>query len=432
MKIITKFKLFEQITSRAELLSNSIKKDGLVEPALMTSEEYIKYLGANKHHPETAYQFSLMDDPSNITDDILNDGYSLLNTIKHGSIYIKYYVDNGNDFKNNQYVKLDEDGEIMRDERGMAISMTRNEIDSAGYTYDRNIIAVHNNKIVGSAQDEWGCVLIYVVKELMGIGIGQQLTRFYRSYYPNKTSGGTTPSGYKNLRKYHAEQIKSYSRNGIYSEMVRNKEISYNRVKNIIDSISSIKLNNKNKQENIYSKYFNDLKSYNRAFLFGGNDVMLINDNILEYYKDYDKDYNKIEDTYENFIHGHCRLHNEDNGEIRLYFLDGKSDKDLSDLIEYSLSFIKSKYNKTSLLYYITENTSDNTKSFILKNYENTLFDNNKYRISSSNIQDQDTRKYLEYLKDLKEGTIWFYSLDDKHGEIKARISENVYSTFDN
>ena len=423
MRYINSYKLFEKISSREELMSNSIKKDGIIEPALMTSDEYLDFLGANKHHPSDAYQFSLVNDSDEISDEKLKKQFKLINTLKHGSIYIQYYVDNGSDFKNNQYVKLDDDGEIMRDDRGMVVYMSRAEIDRSGITYDRNVIAVHDNQIVGSAQDEWGCVLVYVMNELKGIGIGEKLTELYRSYYPNKSSGGTTTSGFNNLRKYHAKQIKLYSRNGIYSDMVKNGEITYDRVKEIINSVSDINIRKKNNSDNIYSKYYNKTTKPNKVFLFGGNDIMMINDNIIGYYEDYDKNYKTVNDEYEKFIFGHCRLHREDNGICRLYFLDGKSEEYLIDLVEYMLSYINHRYGETSLLYYITQYTSELTKRFILNHYGDTKFDNNKYIITSDNIDPN-------LLNKLKEGTNWFYNIEDEYDEIKGRISENVYSTF--
>lgn len=425
MRYINSYKLFEKISSREELMSNSIKKDGIIEPALMTSDEYLDFLGANKHHPSNAYQFSLVNDSVEISDEKLKKQYKLINTLKHGSIYIQYYVDNGSDFKNNQYVKLDDDGEIMRDDRGMVVYMSRGEIDRSGITYDRNVIAVHDNQIVGSAQDEWGCVLVYVVNELKGIGIGEKLTELYRSYYPNKSSGGTTTSGFNNLRKYHSKQIKLYSRNGIYSDMVKNGEITYDRVKEIINSVSDINIRKKNNSDNIYSKYYDMTTKPNKVFLFGGNDIMMINDNIIGYYEDYDKNYKTVNDEYEKFIFGHCRLHREDNGNFRLYFLDGKSEEYLIDLVEYMLSYINHRYGETSLLYYITQNTSELTKRFILNHYGDTKFDNNKYIITSDNIDPN-------LLNKLKEGTNWFYNIEDEYDEIKGRISENVYSAFQN
>jgi hypothetical protein len=427
MSIITKFKIFERISSREELLSNSLKKDGLVEPALMTSKEYLEYLEALKSHPDDAYQFSLKDDSVEISDEKLKEKFTLLNTIKHGSIYVKYYIDNGSGFKNNQYVKHGEDGEIMRDDNQMAVLMTKDEIAKAGYTYDRNVIAVHDNKTIGSAQDEWGCVLVYVVKELKGIGIGQQLTTFYRSYYPNKTSGGTTSGGYHNLKKYHKSQIKLYSRNGIYSDMVRNKEITYDRVKEIIDSVSSIKTNDRKKGENIYSKYYNDSKDYNRVFLFGGNDIMMINENIIEYYKDYSKKYKEVEDTYEDFIFGHTRMHPSDDGKsVRLYFLDGKTEKDIIELIGYAMCYVNMKYGLDTLIYYVTENTADLTKDVVVNKLRSELYEApNRYKIKLDNID-------KELINKLKEDTFWFYKLDDKYDQIKTQITENVYSAFDN
>jgi len=175
---------------------------------------------------------------------------------------------------------------------------------------------------------------------------------------------------------------------------------------------------------NIYSKYFNNSKNHNRVFLFGGNDIMMINDNIIEYYKDYDDNYKTADDIYENFIFGHTRIHIEE-GEARLYFLDGKSREDIIEIFNYTTSYVNMKYGFDSITYYITENTEEVTKKVILEDLKSDIIESpNKYKVY---MNDLDINKHIERLK---KDTMWFYTLDDKHGELKSRISENVYSTF--
>ena len=423
MRIITNYNLFEKLISREELMSNVVKKRDMIEPALMTSEEYLNYLNAYKSHPDTAYQFSLSEDNSVISEKELNIKYKLINTKRHGSIYIKYYVNKGIGFKDNKYVSHDKDGNIIRDDNGRVVYMTDDEIEKAGFTFDRQIIAVHDNKIIGTAQDEWGATLVYVVKELMGIGVGEELINYYLSYYPNKDTGGTTSSGFNSLRKYHANQIKLYTRSGIYSDMIRKKEITYDRVMEIIGSIAHINTGKRPNKDNMYSKYYKHTLMPNKAFLYADTDIMMINDAILDYYKDYDKVYDKQEDVYENFIFGHCRIHEEEGDEYRLYFLDGKSEEDISKLIDYALSYIKVKYNKDSLIYYITGYSSQITSDYIRKHYEE--YSNNRFRIQKDDI---DTK----LMSTLSRDTKWFYGMRDRYDELKIRVVENVYSTFQN
>lgn len=433
--MITKFNLYEKITPREELNKDALPDYNDIEPALMTQKEYLNHLEAFKSHPDDAYQFSLKEDNKKVSSEYLNTNFNILNTIKHGSEYIKYYVDNGEKNKDASYIKTDDDGEVVRDKDGMAVSMTEEEIVKSGYRnkYDRNVIAVNNNQqIVGSAQNEWGCVLIYVVEEYKGVGVGKELANFYRKYYPSRTSGGTTSGGFKNLIKYHERQVRLYLRNGIYSDMVKNNELTNKRAKEIINSIDKTPYS-KHTKDNEYTK-FSQIKTYNKAILYEGNDIMLINDALLDFYDLYDKTENNIDDISENFIFAHARIHEDSSlGDefLRLYFIDGDSEKEIYDIIKYALSLMEMKFKEKSFRYYITENTDEVTKKAILNLKNNKEFnikevpnDVNRYIISANNL---DTKKYN---KDLYNGTKWFYSLKDKYDELKNKIVEEVYRKY--
>ena len=427
--------LNEKITSREELNQGHLPGYDIIEPALMTKNEYLEYLEAFKSHPEDAYLFSIERDNAQIPKDKLEKEYNLINTIKHGSEYIKYYVNNGEKNKSDKYIKVDDDGIVMRDDDGIALYMSEDEIKKAGYRerYDRSVIAVNNNQqIVGSAQDEWGCVLIYVVIEYNGVGIGKELVNFYRNYYPSKSSGGTTSSGHKNLIKYHERQVRLYLRNGLYSDMVKKGELTKDKAKEIIDSINKTPYD-KHDKDNVYTK-FSNVKKYNRAILHSGNDIMLFNDEIINFYKYFDDNNGDVNDLSEKFIFAHLRIHEEESlGDefIRLYFLDGNNEEDIFEAIKYSLSYIKMKFKTDSFRYYITENTNELTKKTILNlennkdfNIEKVPNDVNRYIISANNLNT------YNYNQKLHKDTKWFYSLDDKYDEIKERITEDVYKNY--
>jgi len=415
---LKRFKTFELVTSRDELNSTRDRRSSLVEPALMELEDYLELLGANKQHPSSAYQFNLSDSEKFENKDL----YDYLNTKKHGSVSVKYYIRNDKEH-NNSYVKTNDEGHVVRDTKGMAVYLNNDELKEKDLLnkYDKNIVAIHNDIIVGSAQDEWGCVLVYVVDEFKGIGIGQELVEYYRKIYPDKVSGGTTEGGYKNLIKYYKYQVKLYLRNGIYSDMVKNGDISKEKVKKITDSVKGTKYTKY--KDTIYSKYLN-VDSYNKAFVYSDSDIVLINDKILEFYNDYD---GTGEDFYERFVFGHSHIVDYENNQ-RLYFIEGKSNKDIESVIKHSLCFINSYYKKDFATYFVTENTSDIVRKFFKSIYKNTDFKVEWYEKDRCKIYFD---KCDSLKKDLLTGTKWFYSLDDKYDEIKNQLIENVYSTFE-
>lgn len=415
LKFLESFKTFELVSSRKELNSNVDTNSKLIEPALMELKDYMVVLDANKSHPESAYHFTLEDSKRTKLD---KESYRLLNRKKHGSAYIDYYVYNGKE--HNQYVKTDDEGNPMRDDDGNILYLNDSEISNKNLSkYDKNVIATHNDIIVGSAQDEWGCVLIYTVEEFKGIGIGQELVKYYRGFYPNKTSGGTTSMGYKNLMKYYKSQVKLYLRNGIYSDMVKKGEISKEKVKRIVNSVKGF--NYKKYKDTMYSKYLN-INSYNRSFVYSDADIMLINDRILEYYDEYK---GEGEDFYERFVFGHSHIIEYDN-EQRIYSIDGKRNKDITDVIDYSLCYIKKSYGEDYATYFVTENTPDNVKEYF-KNIDNSKFKVEWYEKNKCRIYNRECSRKIN---ELRTGTKWFYNIEDKYGEIKDRIAENVYATF--
>jgi hypothetical protein len=421
-------KTFEVVSSRKEL-STSLKDS--IEPALFTVDEYMSITHANKSHGSDVYQIAISDGNTGISDSKLEKHFNILNTIKHGSVMIKYYVRNDEESKGTNYVKTDDNNEVLRDKDGNVIYLSKKEEEERGIIYDHQVIAVLDNHVLGSAQDEWGATLVQVVHEFKGLGIGKELVDIYRGFYPGKSSGGTSPLGYQNLKRFHARQVSKYLRNGIYSDMVRNKEITNKRVREILDSIKDTDTTKDRSKDNLLTKY-NNLK-HNKAILYEGTDIMLINDRLLEYYKDYDqaiKDRKNPEDVYEKFVFGHTRIHDEDYGH-RLYFLEAHTVDYAIETIEMAASFVKSKFNADHVVYYLTENSSDITRKTIGKirksnNFEVEVIEeydngNGKFKIKCKRIAN---------LKELKDGTRWFYGLEDKYGELKDKIAENVYSTF--
>ena len=233
-----KFKYFvnELVTHRSEF-SRSDK----VDPALMTFQEYFNEMQKGALHPyhnDSAYNYT-SDDDAYSWFDIKNSKWKRIKTKRYDNIIIEFYQNQ----EELSYYKRNED-DYDRDEKGELIKLDNAELNKKGkITKDYSIIAYHRDQdlAVGAAQNEWGSVLISVLKEYRGLGIADDLEDMYRYYFPERGTGGVTNSGYNMLKRYHARLVKKYLANGIYSDMVRNGEITSKRVKEIVNSIDKKK-----------------------------------------------------------------------------------------------------------------------------------------------------------------------------------------------
>lgn len=171
------------------------------DPALMTFKEYYKIVNPDdKFHPSHAYNQDLESMNS-----IYKDGSEYLKT----KLY-KRIITNGLKFE----IRTFDDSRY-----GITI-----------YVFDED------KQIVGYAVDEWGAVLITVAKEYRNFGFGTLLGNLYRTYYPNKSSGGFTDAGYHNFFRVYQSFVREYLKTGIYSELVRTNKIDIKRVNEIITS----------------------------------------------------------------------------------------------------------------------------------------------------------------------------------------------------
>lgn len=254
-------KLFEVITKREDLITTdkSEIKD-FIEPALLTSQEYLNIVNKQNKWHDDAYdrEYNYDEEPENV-DNIIKTG----NLVKHktiGKINIDIYTVKEK-AKRGYYENPDE----AEYNKKIWIDYTDYEIKELGlpiYNYD--VYAIHRDEkiVVGAGQDEWGCVLIWVFDQYRGMGIGEELVKAYREFYPSKDSGGFTSFGYNQLQKYHAYLVRKYLMNGIYSDMVRKGEITSKKVKEITDSIKDIKnFTQSSETTNPLAKYYGDTKN---------------------------------------------------------------------------------------------------------------------------------------------------------------------------
>lgn len=210
-----------------------------VDPALMTFNEYLKVADPeSKSHPSTAYDFDLAD---------INRIYKvtefpkILNTITVNGIQFEVR-EQKSDRWDGKYVKTDRDGEIVRDENGMAMHLSRDEISKIipaanRYVFEFAVVRKDTSEIVGVTTDEWGALLVVVAQEYRNFGFGTLLVKLKRSREPLKGSGGFTTAGFNNFRRVHAEMVRDYMASGMYSHLVNTGVISSERAKEIISSI---------------------------------------------------------------------------------------------------------------------------------------------------------------------------------------------------
>ena len=219
------FELKEAIGSLEDLHPNLNSKKNEIPPVLLTWDEYFNKINQNsKSHDSSAYQYNY--DNKN---KFVCGKDSVCKMIRHsrvGNIELRYILEK----RPVQYAKFVDDKYV-----GVYDDNELKEMGKESFEY--SIIVINDRDIVvGAAQDEWGCVLIYVVKEFKELGIGEELVKLYREIYPYKPSGGFTSAGYAQFKKYYNWMVGRALRNGLYSDLVKRGEISIERVKEILGS----------------------------------------------------------------------------------------------------------------------------------------------------------------------------------------------------
>ena len=112
--------------------------------------------------------------------------------------------------------------------------------DSKDYPKDSGhsiVITNERNQVVATATDEWGATLLRVAKEYRGKNLGRILGDLWYSKNPGYTSGGFSPQGKHNAKKIWSERVRTMLQNGWYSDLIRNKRISPEKIKEILSSL---------------------------------------------------------------------------------------------------------------------------------------------------------------------------------------------------
>lgn len=118
-----------------------------------------------------------------------------------------------------QYVKVDSEGEIVRDSRGLAIMQSEEEMKQKGLPLIETIIVAFNSnkEPIGWAADEFGADGVFVIDEYQGKGIGTDLLYEFRKQFKSRRRiGQMTNKGRGMTIKYHKKLIQDALKQGKY------------------------------------------------------------------------------------------------------------------------------------------------------------------------------------------------------------------------
>lgn len=181
---------------------------------------------------------------------------------------------------------------------------------------------------VAVAQDEWGAVLVMVADEYRGKGIGQIMQKIYTEMYPDKESGGFTPSGLNNAIKVWEKEVKRFLASGIYSNLIRKGELSKERVEQILAGLSG-KVDFKS---NLPKKVPQREKDY--MVYYNGSNAFIL----------YDKDYLLDHDL--KYIYAYIHFEQKPTSkkdEVYVYRFEYESDKDRQTLFHIAIQQMESE-----------------------------------------------------------------------------------------
>lgn len=383
-----------------------------VIPALLTFQEYLgKVNRSNQWHESHVYNYNIGD-----LGYYKGDG-KLIKNFKVETITLKLY-----EFERKpQYAKWEGDNYVG--------SMSDEEMIEAGlslYYYEYKVVHPENkNVVVGFAVDEWGALLISVVKEYQQMGIGEELVKAYRAKTPDKDSGGFTDAGYKQIQRYYTWMVNKFSSSGIYSDMVKKGEISIERAKEILNSrpIKNMREKNLIKRDspNTIAKYY--AKDEDKIYLIEDNWVIIF-DGALKDINEIDKS-NATDILYEKIIYAYVYIV-DFNDYPQIYTVYG-DEENISQAI-YILSAMQQKYG--GLGDYYLRNFEEKYKNIINKIYDNKNLYKLKTLKGEGYISNVDLRLItpkkpnIPMINNLKNyGKQWF-KRNDEHDELKNRVME--------
>lgn len=177
--------------------------------------------------------------------------------------------------------------------------------------------------VVGSAQDEWGAVLVRVADEYKGFGIGRVLQKLYTDAFPDKESGGFTPSGLSNAKKVWQKEVRKFLAGGVYSNMIRKGTMDKDRVDDILSGLDgNVKIDSylPKKVEQKQKKYL---------IYYNGSNAFIL----------YDKQY--LIDQDEEYIYAYVHLEESHDSKLMFpYRVEYESDKDRQTILYIAIQEI--------------------------------------------------------------------------------------------
>ena len=179
-----------------------------------------------------------------------NKYLKLIATQQHGPYTVEYRQTG----EKNQYVTMDDKSDIIRDERGMALMMSDEEIKRRNLpVYDTLVVAFVGNKPVGFASNEFGAVGVWVEKPYQKLGIGSDLGVFHiqqRQHILKGTSklGQMTDAGVALTKKIYDKMEKIHGKD--WFERLKKEPLKEN-----INSMSDITMNDIDKK--LQNRYLN-------------------------------------------------------------------------------------------------------------------------------------------------------------------------------
>lgn len=218
-EIETMEKISKEMDYLGEILDKKIKEQTI------TSEELISKGKEHEVRPSNFlnYHYTGSISPTAYETYLKKEGISWLGTYEEYPVLVKKdrYGNEIIEFRRNNdevnYVKKDDNGDIVRNEKGLAINLTEKEKIQKGLPLKDPLIVAFNEKKepIGLASDEFGADGIWVVEDYQKRGIGTDLLYELRKQFPHKRKiGQMTESGINLTKKYHKKLIEEALKRG--------------------------------------------------------------------------------------------------------------------------------------------------------------------------------------------------------------------------
>lgn len=417
-----KLSTFFESTIKADLPKNILLKKS-TPIAQLTFEEWYSIINKNNiMHNSDAYNWSLEVLNRHKTS---NDDYGKkMFTKKLNNRYIMFYGKH----TLRQYSKRKKDGNYETDKDGNILLYSNDEIikkELNQYEYTFTAIDQESNMIVGTAQDEWGALLIVVAKEYRNFGIGKILGNLMRDYVPYYSTGGVTELGKQNLFNVYSEYVKKASSNGSYTKWIKDGIITIEKAKLILKS-AKIKKPILNVKPTLF---VNDPKDWLWANI--GDSIVVYNKMLYEQIKSNFDDYKHLHEYWAEYMFDQYLIGmiyigpDATNTDLNVWQFGGKTEKLKHALMESALALIAKEYNDMYNVRILNEISKyvNNSNVIMLKSKHKHEILINPEPYNKTNV--------VNNLKNLFDKEIKIRKQYDKYDEIITIILEQATSKFD-